>query len=166
MIFADIPRGSPVFLNTNTLIFHFIAHARFGAACTELVERMDRQEIQGFTSTHILGELAHRLMTIEAAQLFGWLFPGIVYRLQQHPAEVQQLTLFQRAVDEVLASTIPVLTIVPSLVSAAALISRSTGLLSNDALAVALMRANGLSSLASADSDFDRVPGLTRYAPA
>ena len=40
------------------------------------------------------------------------------------------------------------------------------GLLSNDALIVAVMQANGLTRLASHDADFDRVPGLTRYAPA
>jgi predicted nucleic acid-binding protein len=32
-------------------------------------------------------------------------------------------------------------------------------------LVVAVMRSNGLARLASSDTDFDRVPGLTRYAP-
>ena len=35
-----------------------------------------------------------------------------------------------------------------------------------DALAVAVMRGHGLTLLASHDADFDRVPGITRYAPA
>jgi predicted nucleic acid-binding protein len=39
-------------------------------------------------------------------------------------------------------------------------------LLTGDALIVAVMQAHGLSHLASNDTDFDRVPGLTRYAPA
>jgi predicted nucleic acid-binding protein len=39
------------------------------------------------------------------------------------------------------------------------------GLLGNDAMIVAVMQANGLTKLASNDADFDRVPGLTRYAP-
>jgi predicted nucleic acid-binding protein len=30
---------------------------------------------------------------------------------------------------------------------------------------VAVMQANRLTNLASNDADFDRVPGLTRYAP-
>ena len=30
---------------------------------------------------------------------------------------------------------------------------------------VAVMQANGLTNLASNDADFDRIPGLTRYAP-
>ena len=47
----------------------------------------------------------------------------------------------------------------------AACLSQQTGLLSNDALLIAVMQANGLTNLASHDSDFDRVPGLTRYTP-
>jgi predicted nucleic acid-binding protein len=35
-----------------------------------------------------------------------------------------------------------------------------------DALIVAVMQRHGLVVLASHDADFDRVPGLTRYAPA
>ncbi|HEX5445241.1 MAG TPA: PIN domain-containing protein [Pirellulales bacterium] len=46
----------------------------------------------------------------------------------------------------------------------AALISQQHGLLSGDALIVATMRHFGLALLASHDADFDRVPGLTRYA--
>jgi predicted nucleic acid-binding protein len=58
------------------------------------------------------------------------------------------------------------LTILPTLVVEAAKISQQTGLLSNDALTVAVMQANGITKLASNDADFDRVPGLTRYGPA
>lgn len=70
MTFADIPAGASVFLDANTLIYHFTAHPAFGQACTDLVERVDRREIRGFTSTHLLSELAHRMMTIEACQTF------------------------------------------------------------------------------------------------
>jgi len=44
-------------------------------------------------------------------------------------------------------------------------VSQQTGLLTNDALIIAVMQAHGLTNLASSDTDFDRVPGLTRYGP-
>ena len=62
-------------------------------------------------------------------------------------------------------SRIRVLSIPIPLVATGTTISRQTGLLSNDALIVAVMQANGLTKLASADDDFDRVPGITRYSP-
>jgi predicted nucleic acid-binding protein len=47
----------------------------------------------------------------------------------------------------------------------AADVSQQFGLLANDALTIVLMRKHGYSQLASADSDFDAVPGLTRFSP-
>jgi predicted nucleic acid-binding protein len=44
-------------------------------------------------------------------------------------------------------------------------LARQEGLLSNDALSVAIMQEHGITSLASNDSDFDRVPGIKRYGP-
>jgi hypothetical protein len=40
MTFADLALGASVFLDANTLLYHFTADAQFGAACTDLVERM------------------------------------------------------------------------------------------------------------------------------
>jgi predicted nucleic acid-binding protein len=166
MLFTDVSPGESVVVDANTLVYHFTAHVRYGQLCTHLMDRIDRQEIQGFTSAHVLGEMAHRIMTIEAAATFGWPFDRIAYRLRQHPNEVRQLTQFRLAVDEVLASRIQVLPTLPNLMSAAATVSQQTGLLTNDALLVAAMQTRGLTALVSNDADFDRVPGINRYAPA
>jgi len=47
----------------------------------------------------------------------------------------------------------------------AADLSLQHGLLSGDALIAAVMHYHRLTSLASNDSDFERVPGIVRYAP-
>jgi predicted nucleic acid-binding protein len=51
------------------------------------------------------------------------------------------------------------------MLATAAALCQQLGLLTNDGLIVAVMQANGITKLASNDADFDRVPGLTRYAP-
>jgi predicted nucleic acid-binding protein len=51
------------------------------------------------------------------------------------------------------------------LVETAADVSRQTGLLSNDAVLIAVMQTEDLTNLARQDSDFDRMPGLTHSAP-
>jgi predicted nucleic acid-binding protein len=78
---------------------------------------------------------------------------------------VQQLTRSRQAVDEITLIGLDVLPVAKSQVSLAPDISRQTGLLCGDALIVAVMQNQGLTLIASEDSDFDRVPGLTRYAP-
>jgi predicted nucleic acid-binding protein len=163
--FATLPSGAAIFLDANTLVYHFQPHPALGTACTQLLTRIELQDVLGYTSTHILSEVAHRLMMIEAAALPGWKPTKVKRRLLQQPAALGGLTHFQAAIDTVLHSKVQVLTIAPPLILAATRLSRSTGLLSNHALLVAVMQAKGLTNLASSDADFDRVPGLTRYTP-
>ena len=165
MTFADILAGSAVFLDANTFIYHFIADPAYGPACTALLDRIEHQEVQGFTSAHVLGELVHRLMTLEAQQRFGWLAAGMAHRLKRHPAEVQKLSWNKRGVDEVRAVGVQVLPVDGADVSRAVDICGQHGLLTNDALIVVLMKRYNLAQLASLDTGFDRVPNLTRFAP-
>jgi predicted nucleic acid-binding protein len=166
MTLDQVPAGTLLFVDANILVYHFQPHPSFGPMCHRLLERIERQDIEGFTSTSLLGEMAHRLMVIEASTLPGWVSGKVLNRLRKQPAVVQQLTLFQMAVDAVLQSSIRVLTVPPALVSAAATLCRQHGLLTNDALILAAMQQHHLTHLASHDTDFDRVPGITRYAPA
>jgi predicted nucleic acid-binding protein len=103
-------------------------------------------------------------MVIEAGALPGGVGAKILNRLKQQPSVVQQLTRFQVAVETVLQSRIHVLAITGALASAAATLSQQHGLLTNDALILALMHHHNLALLASHDADFDRVPGITRCA--
>ena len=165
MIFADIPRGSQVFIDANTLVYHATADPHCGAACKQLMERIARREIEGLTSAHALGDVAHRVMTAEAISSLGWAAKGIALRLRGNPAEVQKLTRFRQAIDDVAHMGIQVLPIDLALVIAATQLSQRYGLLTGDALIVAVMQHHHLTHLASNDGDFDRVARLTRYAP-
>jgi predicted nucleic acid-binding protein len=165
MTFADLVAGDGVFVDANVLTYHFQPHPLWGPACSDLLLRIESRELAGFTSTHVLSEVSHRLMTIQASALFGWPFSGIGNRLRAHPAEVQRLTAFRQAIDSILQSSLQVLPVAPPLLGIAAAVSQQVGLLSGDALIVAVMQTNGLTKLASSDQDFDRVPGLTRFEP-
>ncbi len=82
MTFADLLAGEAVFVDANALTYHFQPHPVFGPPCTALLRRIENQELAGFTSTHVLSEVSHRLMTIQASALFGWPFAGIGNRLR------------------------------------------------------------------------------------
>jgi predicted nucleic acid-binding protein len=166
MRLAAIPDGDRVFLDANTLIYHFTEHPQFGPPCAELLDRIDRSKVEAFTAAHIVSEMAHRLMTIEASQLFGWPFAGIAARLRRHSQEIQNLPMFRAAVDELRKSRIQVYSVNLNFIADATILSQQFGLLSNDALLVAVMQHHGLVNLASGDSDFDRVAGITRFGPA
>lgn len=166
MIFADVPVGTSLFVDANIFVFHFAPHPILQRPCQELLERISRGQIAGFTSSGVLNDIAHRLMTYEAADKYGWPMTGIAYRLQRHPAELKTLTRFRQAVEDVPQFGVQVLPVTSSDALSAAALCQQHGLLSGDALVVAVMHQQGLTNLASHDTDFDRVPAITRYAPA
>jgi predicted nucleic acid-binding protein len=165
MIFADLVAGDAIFLDANTFIYHFSPDPVLGPPCRQLLQRIENQELTGFTSVHLLAEVAHKLMTIEASALLGWPMAGMANRLRRHPTDVQKLSAYRTALDQIAQGRVQVLPVPLAVLHSATAICGKTGLLINDALIVALMQQQGLTRLASHDSDFDRVSGLTRYAP-
>ena len=165
MIFADILAGQSIFIDANIFIYYFRPDPVLGSACGQFLQRIENQEIDAFTSSHLLSEMAHRLMTDEASQRFGWPMAGIARRLRGHPTQLQQLTRHRQAIDELALVGVRILPVMGGQVSSAADLSCQYGLLSSDALVVSVMQAHGLTVLASHDADFDRVPGITRCSP-
>lgn len=165
MTFASIPSGASVFLDANVLVYCLGGDPTYGPSCTDLCERIDLGDLRGFMASGMLSEVAHRLMTLEACRVFGWAYAGIGRRLRRHPAEIQKLQEFRKAMDEIVAIGVQVLPVRVDDVLAAGDLSLQFGLLSGDALIVAIMQAQGLTNLASNDADFDRVPGIQRYSP-
>jgi len=158
--------GRDRFLDANTLIYHFSNDLKYGSACTQLIKRVELHDLSGFTSAHVLADVAHRLMTLEAIQLNGWPQAGIAARLRKHHVEIPKLSVYRQAVARIPLLGIGVLAITQPQVESATLLSQQHELLTGDALIVAVMRQHCLTNLASEDADFDRVLGLTRYAPA
>jgi predicted nucleic acid-binding protein len=165
MTVEDIPAGSAIFVDTNVFVYAFSSDPRHGPACERLLQQIDNQELRASTSAQVVAEMAHRLMTVEAASLLGRSPSGLANWLKRHPAEVQRLSRYRQAIDELTLLGVQVLPVSGPQVSLAADVSRQYGLLTNDALVVVEMRDHSLTLLASQDADFDRVPGITRYAP-
>jgi predicted nucleic acid-binding protein len=163
--FDDLLASSAVFLDANCLVYAATADPQYGPACQRLLQRIENTEITGFTAAHVLAEMAHRLMTIEAASLFNRPLAGMANWLCRHPAEVQQLGRYRQAIDDIAEIPITTLPVTGPQVSRAADLSRQHGLLTNDSLVVVVMQDNALTNLASLDADFDRVSGITRYSP-
>ena len=165
MNFAAIRAGESVFVDANVFVYNFGPDPSFGPPSRVLLERIEAGDVKGCTSTHVLHDVAHRLMTLEACQTFGWPYSSIGQRLRRHPLEIQKLHKYRQALDEILAIGVQVLPVSAENVLLAGDLSRTHGLLSGDALILAVMQTQAVTNLASGDADFDRVSEITRYAP-
>ena len=165
MNFAAISDGMSLFVDANVFVYAFGPDPAFGPPSKVLLERIEQGYVRGHVSSHVLHDVAHRLMTLEACQTFGWPYAGIGQRLRRHPLEIQKLHKFRLALDEILAVGVHVLPVASEHVLLAGDLSRTCGLLSGDALILAVMQSHGIANLASSDADFDRVSSVTRYTP-
>lgn len=165
MNFAAIPAGTLVFLDTNVFVYSYAGDPTYGPACTDLLERVELKQLHGCISTHVFSEIGHRLMTLEACRLFGWAYAGIARRLRRHPTDICKLREFRQRLDAIVTIGIQIFPVSAPNVLTAGDLCLQHGLLSGDALLVAMMQANGVTHLASNDADFDRVPGITRFGP-
>jgi len=147
MTFDQIPPGAAVFLDANSLVYHFTNEPTYGLACNTLLKQIEQGLLSGFTSTDVLGDVVHRLMTLEAITLKGWPQAGIAARLRKHHGVISQLTIFQQALASLPQMRVQVIPITLALIEAATSMSQQFELLTGDALIVAVMQHQGLTHL-------------------
>src|SRR5438270_2714905 len=118
MTFGQIPVGAGVFLDANSLVYHFTNDPKYGVASTRLVHQVEQGALSGFTSTDVLADVAHRLMTLEAIAVNGWPYAGIAARLRKHHHFIPKLTIFQQAIASLPQLNIQVIPITQPLLEA------------------------------------------------
>src|SRR5947209_8035784 len=116
MTFADLAAGDSVFVDANTLVYHCTLDPVFGSACTDLLDRIGHGEIAAYTSTHILLEVCHRLMMLEAARSLTKPQGTMAKFLKRHLDEVRNLTAFRQAIEDLCLGQLQILTISPAMV--------------------------------------------------
>jgi predicted nucleic acid-binding protein len=149
----------------NIFYYHFVETPALSDPCTTFLERAANGSIEVCTSSHILSEAIHKVMLAEAEAIFGRNRAGLVNWLQRHRHRITELSKFLQAADGLAAMGLLLVPTDAALLVQAAILSAQLGLLTNDALVVALMRRHALTNLATNDDDFDGIPGLTVWKP-
>ena len=162
MTLADLREGDSVFIDANIFIYHSGGRS---VECKTLLERCARRELLGYTSTPVLAEVLHRLMVAEAVQKRLVPVKTAVKKLRGNPDLVRQLSQYHEDVSKIRQMNLVILSFTLEILSASEEVRKNDGLLTNDSLVVACMRERGLTKLATANSDFDRVSGIKVYKP-
>ena len=156
-----LPNGSDVFLDTNIFVYGLSGTS---PECWNLLRRCSEEQITGVSSYHVVSEVTHRLMCIEA-QNKGLAGPNPRQVLNDHPERVRQLTDYWGDVEHLLSLNILFLTVDEETIRTANGERQHYGFLNNDSLIVAFMRLYGITALASRDSGFARLPDMRVYSP-
>lgn len=160
---ASIPAGAWVAVDTNILVY---ANQRSSPECVAFLGRCATGDLRGVVPMPMVAELVHALMLIEAREN-NWIERGNPARaLAERPDLVRRLTRYEGRVREFFGIGLRTEPAGAEDVFEAMRIQRETGLLTNDALLLAVARRLNCEAVASADKAIAGVPGFRVHAPA
>jgi predicted nucleic acid-binding protein len=154
--------GTRVLVDSTIFIYHFTGAS---VECRRFLERCERGEVRGLTSTLVLAEVAHRLMTVEAVSRGLVTSGSVAKKLRDHPEIVQQLHLYHEEVERIPLMGIDVVALGLPAVLRSGEYRKGHGLMVNDTLLLAAAHEAGIEAVATADADLKRAEGFTLFQP-
>lgn len=163
MNLSDIRAGEWVVIDTNILVY---ANQQKSAEAVQLLRRCAAREVRGIVPMPMVAELVHTLMLIEAREN-GWIEKSNPARaLSERPELVRRLSRYEAQIREFMGIGLRIETATMVDILETMNIQREFGLLTNDALLLAVARRLNCSAIASADQAFKMIKGVLIYQPS
>lgn len=162
MNIGQINRGDSVVIDANIIIY---AIQKESKQCKDLLLRCAEEEINGIMPVHILAEVMHILMISEARDN-GWISgSNPAKQLSEKPDRIRQLLRYENLMKDLMSVNLKIISLEQEDFLTAMRIQRESGLLTNDALLVAVAERLRVESIASADKRFGLISGKILYSP-
>jgi predicted nucleic acid-binding protein len=162
MTLEQVPNGERIFVDAHIFIYHF---TRLSAECRAFFARCEAGEVKAFTGAHVILEVTHRLMLLEA--LHKGLISGgqPAKKLKKHPEIVCRLEDYTTSVQQIPRMGVKIRPLTSPILKESEMIRTQYGLLTNDSFLVAAMQKMKLTHIATHNSDLKNIPELTLYQP-
>jgi predicted nucleic acid-binding protein len=158
----QIPKSDIVLIDANIILYALRGKSE---QCKRLIRRNAEGEVYAVTTPHIVAEVMHRLMVAEAREN-GWITGSNPARqLAEQPERVKMLFRYEHAIKSFFATGVRFEPVEKEDFITAMRIQRESGLLTNDALLVAISERLRIQAIASADKTFAQVRGVILYSP-
>ncbi|OGJ86659.1 MAG: hypothetical protein A2268_13210 [Candidatus Raymondbacteria bacterium RifOxyA12_full_50_37] len=157
-----VPKSDIVLVDANICIYAINGGS---PQCEQFLARCAQGEVAGIMPCHVLAEVMHQLMMAEARD-YQWIKgPNPAHQLSAMPDRVRALSRYKELVRDILGLGIQTEPVIQEDFIAALAIQSQAGLLTNDALIVAVAERLRIHSIASADKGFSGVTGIVLYSP-
>lgn len=158
----SLQKGSEVIIDANIFIY---AMRQQSKQCKTLLLRCANNELNGFLPVHVLAEIMHKLMISEARDN-DWIYGSNPARqLSESPDIAKKLFRYENLIKDLFAINLNIVSLEQEDFLTAMRIQRETGLLTNDALLIAVADRLRIQAIASADKGFGSVRGKILYEP-
>ena len=162
MTLDEIPSGATVYVDANIFVYKF---TRQSDQCRLFLARCRRTDLHGVTGSHVILEVAHRLMMVEAVDRGLISGRNIPSKLKRRPELVASLGDTRRWIEAVADFNITVLVPTWPIIESSPFWQRRYGLLVNDSVSAAMMDEHDITTIATNDRDFERIEGLSVHIP-
>ncbi len=157
-----IPQGELVLIDANIFIYALQKQSR---QCIQLLQRCAEDQVIGYIADNILAEIMHTLMIAEARDN-NWISgPNPARQLSEQPQRVSALLRYESLLRDILGMGLRLESLQREDFLTALTVQRQSGLLTNDALLVAMALRLRIQSIVSADQALNRVQGVMVYSP-
>ena len=160
MNLLNIPAEQPVIIDANIFIY---ANQKASAQCVKLLERCANNEVFGILPSHILAEVMHVLMLAEAKDIGIIKGSNPARQLTENPQKVKSLNRYESLIRDLLAIGLQLEPLQREDFITAMSLQRQYGLLTNDALFMAIATRLRVTAIVSADSVLGNVQGIIHY---
>ena len=162
MNLLQIPQQQPVIIDANIFVY---AAQRSSLQCIKLLEKCANDELFGIIPTHILAELMHVLMLAEARDLGLIKGSNPAKQLSENPNKIKALNRYESLIRDLLSIGLKLESLEREDFLTAMSLQRQYGLLTNDALFIAVAARLRITTVVSADSGFKNIQGVLLYSP-
>ncbi len=158
---SDIPANSSVFVDSNVITYFLLKHKNLYPSCRKFLRRIEKGEIKGFLNSVVISEVYFIYIRVKLSELLKIPPYKVMKEVKKKPKLLNKVDLLP--VD--MFFSIPNLFLVhPHFTYLSAVISRNK-LLPSDALHLATMTSNNIMNIATNDTDFDGIKGITLWKP-
>ncbi len=165
-LLEDFISDEPIFVDANILLYDSLKTPEFVESCESFLKRIERGEVEGITSVLVLNEIWFKLIVVAVVREHGIAPTKVARFIKRNPHILEAFNRERSIVNEIEGiSNLEIVDISKDSISIAKKYSKKYLLLTNDALHLAVMKANNILNLASNDSDFERVEWLKLYKP-
>ncbi len=155
-----------VFVDANILLYAVSGHWKFGNSSKWLLESINDGEYNGITSVLVCSEVFHRSLIAEIVERECISPESVLKCLKKDPGLVSESTKAWTAIEKIKQiNNLKIVGIDDSAFDMALRYSKKFGLLSNDALHLAIMKREGVNTMASNDRDYKGVSWLQIWRP-
>jgi len=154
--------GEKIFIDSNILTYHLLNHPLHGNTCRNFIQGIQDREWSGFITPIVISETIFNFIKADIFRMYG-IRPGQVASfIKGHPEILKEIPLDRPGE---LFEMFNIMPIGKMETSEALQIVGKYGVLINDALNIAAMKANGICIAATNDRDFERVIEIKIWKP-